>query len=42
LFERHVDLLDEQGKPYVVIHGEGPLRTSLAIGVVEGLVAEGG
>jgi nicotinamide riboside kinase len=42
LFERHVDLLDEQGKAYVVIHGDGPLRTSLAIGVVEGLVAEGG
>ncbi len=41
LFERHMDLLDELSKPYMVISGNGPLRTSLAIGFVEGLVAEG-
>jgi NadR type nicotinamide-nucleotide adenylyltransferase len=41
LFERHVDLLDELGKPYMVISGAGPLRSSLAIGLVEGLMTEG-
>lgn len=41
LFDLHVDLLDELGKPYMVISGEGPLRTSLAIGLVKGSVAGG-
>jgi NadR type nicotinamide-nucleotide adenylyltransferase len=40
LFERYADLLDALGKPYMIISGEGPLRTSLAVGIVEGLVAE--
>ncbi len=41
LFELYADRMDELGKPFMMISGEGPLRTSLAIGLVEGLVAEG-
>ena len=41
LFERYEELLDQLGKPYAVISGAGELRTLLAIGFVEGIVAEG-
>ena len=41
LFERYEELLDQLRKPYAVISGTGELRTSLAIGLVEGIVAEG-
>ena len=40
LFERYEELLEQLGKPYAVISGTGELRTSLAIGLVEGIVAE--